>query len=111
MVTISGAGWGGGMRILLRDYRMLSAWVKQAHAHSGRLNNKVRKTLPGYDAIIRHYVLSEMRGLVTQDSARIYISRQLRLPFFCWVINPTRHSVSKYQQYAQRIPILRCSVA
>ncbi|PTT44092.1 hypothetical protein DBR09_20665 [Aeromonas sp. HMWF016] len=31
--------------------------------------------------------------------------------FSYWVINPISLSVSKYQQYAQRIPILRCSVA
>ncbi len=31
--------------------------------------------------------------------------------FFLWVINPLGHSVSKYQQHAQRMPILRYSKA
>ena len=72
---------------------------------------KVRMTTQRYAAATSCHGEDETDCFAIQDGARMNISRQLRLPFFFWVINPISHSVSKYQQHAQRIPILRCSVA
>ena len=71
---------------------------------------KVRMTTQRYAAATSCHGEDETDCFAIQDGARMNISRQLRLPFFFWVINPISHSVSKYQQHAQRIPILRCSV-
>jgi len=75
------------------------------HTHIQDRPTRVRKTQ-------RHDAQRYAQGQGDEtpgNGTRMTGSRQLRLPFFYWVINPPRHSVSKYQQHAQRMPILRCS--
>jgi hypothetical protein len=110
MVIISGTGWDCDADSPARWQDAVE--MGQTGTRIFRKDQyKVRMTTQRYDATTSCHGEDETDCFAIQDGVRMNISRQLRLPFFFWVINPLSHSVSKYQQHAQRIPILRCSVA